>query len=99
MEKYILKNGKEINFEINYRNLFSFQMKYSNSKDLIEAVTKKHAFDHETVMQMLYVGYLGGKNDDTPMSYEEFLDNSTFDFKRDLTIFNNIVNNQNNEKN
>ena len=50
-------------------------------------------------MQILYVGYLGGNNDENPLSYEEFLDSSTFDFKRDLEIFSNIIGNNNDEKN
>ncbi len=99
MKKYILKNGKEINFELNYKNLFKFQSNNPNAKDLIAAVSTKHTIDHETVMQILYVGYLGGNNDENPLSYEEFLDSSTFDFKRDLEIFSNIIGNNNDEKN
>jgi len=92
MEKLKLKNGKEVNLEITYGKLFEFQRKYKDiAKDLIEVVTRKQTTDHETIMQIIYVGYLGGKNEEPILSYEEFLDSIDFDFKRDLILFSNLV--------
>lgn len=92
MEKLKLKNGKEVNLEVTYMKLFEFQRRYKDiSKDLIEVVVKKQAMDHETIMQIIYVGYLGGKNEEPILSYEEFLNELGFNYTRDLMLFNNLV--------
>lgn len=98
MEKLKLKNGKEVNLEVTYGKLFEFQNKYKGiAKDLIEVVVKKQAVDHESIIQLIYVGYLGGKNEEPILTYDQFLNELGFDYKRDLTLFKSLVNNE--EKN
>lgn len=98
MEKLKLKNGKEVNLEVTYGKLFEFQNKYKGiAKDLIEVVVKKQAVDHESIIQLIYVGYLGGKNEEPILTYDQFLNELGFDYKRDLTLFKSLVNNK--EKN
>lgn len=94
MEKLKLKNGKEVNLEITYGKLFEFQRKYKDiAKDLIEVVTRKQTTDHETIMQLIYIGYLGGKNEEPILTYDDFLNELGFDFERDLTLFSKLVKN------
>ncbi len=76
--------------KITYRNLFDFQRSYSGSKDLMEALVKKQTFDHETMVQLIYVGYLG-TNPKEKMEYYEFIDHLDFNAKRDMFLFNDLV--------
>jgi hypothetical protein len=93
MEKLMLKNGQEVNLEVQYIKLFEFQNKYKQAKDLIQVVTAKEAPDTETIMQIIYVAYLGGGNE-TNYEYAEFLNLLKFDFKRDMKLFANLVGNK-----
>lgn len=100
MEKLKLKNGNEVNLEITYIKLFEFQNKYKDiARDLIDTVVKKHSTDQETIMQLIYVGYLGGKNEEPTLNYYEFLELLGFDYARDLTLFSKLVKQENDEKN
>lgn len=90
MEIIKLKNGTEANLEIKYIQLFEFQNKYKQAKDIIQVVTTKNAPDQETIMQLIYVAYLGGGNE-TNYEYAEFLDLLDFDFNRDMTLFSKLV--------
>lgn len=74
------------NLKINYKNLFDFEKSYSNAKDLIEALIKKQAFDHETMIQIIYVGYLG-TNPNPKLDYISFIESLDFDYKRDMELF------------
>ena len=78
------------NLKITYRNLFDFQRTYSGAKDLMEALVKKQTFDHETMVQLIYVGYLG-TNPEKKMEYYEFIDHLDFNAKRDTFLFNDLV--------
>jgi hypothetical protein len=98
MEKLILKNGQEVNLEVKYTELFKFQNNYKDAKDLIIAVTEKKAVEHEVIMQMIYVGYLGGGNTEPLLNYTDFLNELNFDFKRDVSLFGKLVG-TNEEKN
>lgn len=93
MEKVTLKlkNNKEVNLVIKYQKLFEFMGNYKNSKDLIQVVSTKNTVDHETIMQLIYVAYLGGNNEEPIIKYEEFLDLLDFDMNRDMTIFSNLI--------
>ena len=73
--KYVLKDGKEVNLVVNYNNLFKFQRQYIYAKDLVPIVMQKGSADLESIMQTIYVGYLGGDNSEPLMSYEDFLNN------------------------
>lgn len=97
--KYVLKDGKEVNLVVNYNNLFKFQREYKYAKDLVPIVMQKGSADLESIMQTIYVGYLGGDNPEPLMSYEDFLNNIDFNFNRDLNVFSNLVSNKANEKN
>lgn len=97
--KYVLKDGKEVNLVVNYNNLFKFQREYKYAKDLVPIVMQKGSADLESIMQTIYVGYLGGDNPEPLMSYEDFLNNVDFNFNRDLNVFSNLVSNKANEKN
>lgn len=91
MRQITLENGTVIdNLTINYKNLFEFQSTYKGSKDLIEALVKKQTFDHETMIQLIYVGYLG-TNPNPKMDYIEFIEQLTFDYKRDLNLFQELT--------
>ena len=91
MSSIKLKDGTEINnLTITYKNLFDFQKTYPESKDLMEALIKKQTFDHETMIQLIYVAYLG-TNPDKKLEYIDFLDQIGFDYKRDLTLFKEIT--------
>lgn len=104
MKKLKLKNGKEVNLEITYGKLFEFQRNYVDiaKSDLVELITKKELMkqtttvEHETIVQIIYVAYLGGKNEEPTLSYEEFLNEMSFDFKRDLKLFGNLTNSEKN---
>lgn len=86
-----LEDGTIIyNLKITYKNLFDFQSSYSGSKDLMEAIVKKQTFDHETMVQLIYVGYLG-TNPNKKMEYYEFIDHIDFNPKRDMFLFNDLV--------
>lgn len=97
--KYVLKDGKEVNLVVNYNNLFKFQREYKYAKDLVPIVMQKGSADLESIIQIVYVGYLGGNNSEPLMSYEEFLNNIDFNIARDLNIFSELVSNRANEKN
>lgn len=86
-----LEDGTIIsNLKITYRNLFDFQNSYKGSKDLLEALIKKQTFDQEVMIQLIYVGYLG-TNPNPKMEYLDFIDAITFDYKRDMNLFNELV--------
>lgn len=86
-----LEDGTIIsNLKITYRNLFDFQNSYDGSKDLLAALIKKQTFDQEVMIQLIYVGYLG-TNPDPKMEYLDFIDAITFDYKRDMNLFNELV--------
>lgn len=97
--KYVLKDGKEVNLIVNYNNLFKFQREYKYAKDLVPIVMQKGSADLESIIQIVYVGYMGGNNPEPIMSYEEFLNNIDFNLARDLNIFSELVSNRANEKN
>lgn len=107
MEKMKLKNGKEINLEIKYGKLFEFQRKYKDiaRSDLVSLITEKEVLrktatiEHESIMQLIYVAYLGGGNEEPIIEYDDFINNElNFDFKRDLKLFAKLTGN-NDEKN
>ena len=86
-----LEDGTIIsNLKITYKNLFDFQNSYSGSKDLMEAIVKKQTFDHETMVQLIYVGYLG-TNPSKKMDYMEFIESINFSYKRDLELFQDLA--------
>lgn len=86
-----LEDGTIIpNLKITYKNLFDFQNSYSGSKDLMEALVKKQTFDHETMVQLIYVGYLG-TNPSKKMDYMEFIESINFSYKRDLELFQDLA--------
>lgn len=78
------------NLKITYKNLFDFQNSYDNSKDLMEALVKKQTFDHEVMVQLIYVAYLG-TNPTNKMEYFDFIDAIPFDYKRDLNLFQDLT--------
>lgn len=97
--KELAKNQKAIQFEdgtiisnlkITYKNLFDFQNSYSGAKDLMEALIKKQTFEHEVMIQMMYVGYLG-TNPTPKMEYLDFIEHLSFDYERDMYLFNALV--------
>ena len=99
MRTLTLKNGTELNnLTITYKNLFNFQRTYDSAKDLMEALIKKQSFDHEVMVQMIYVGYLG-TNPEPKLDYLDFLDQIGFDYKRDMLLFNDLVGAKTEEKN
>ena len=86
-----LEDGTIINnLKINYKNLFDFQNSYDNSKDLMEALVKKQTFEHEVMVQLIYVGYLG-TNPTNKMEYFDFIDAIPFDYKRDMALFQELT--------
>lgn len=86
-----LEDGTVIkNLKITYKNLFDFQNSYSNSKDLMEALVKKQTFEHEVMVQLIYVGYLG-TNPIPKMEYFDFIDAIPFDYKRDMSLFKELT--------
>lgn len=86
-----LEDGTVINnLKITYKNLFDFQNSYSNSKDLMEALVKKQTFEHEVMVQLIYVGYLG-TNPTNKMEYFDFIDAIPFDYKRDMALFKELT--------
>lgn len=86
-----LEDGTLIsNLKITYKNLFDFQNSYDNSKDLMEALVKKQTFDHEVMVQLIYVAYLG-TNPTNKMEYFDFIDAIPFDYKRDLNLFQDLT--------
>lgn len=94
-----LEDGTIItNLKITYKNLFDFQRSYAGAKDLMEALVKKQTFDHETMVQLIYVAYLG-TNPENKMGYFDFIDSIDFDYKRDLLLFKDLVGVNAEEKN
>ena len=92
-------NGKEVTgLNVTYKNLFEFQRNYKDSKDLMEVLVKKQAYDYETMLQMIYVGYLG-TNPNPKIEYLDFLEQLEFDSKRDMLLFNDLVVIKTKEKN
>lgn len=91
-EKAILfEDGTKIsNLKITYKNLFDFQNSYEGAKDLMAALIKKQTFEHEVMVQMIYVGYLG-TNPNPKMDYLTFIDNLSFDYERDTVLFNALI--------
>lgn len=86
-----LEDGTIINnLKITYKNLFDFQNSYDNSKDLMEALVKKQTFEHEVMVQLIYVGYLG-TNPTNKMEYFDFIDAIPFDYKRDMALFQELT--------
>lgn len=86
-----LEDGTIINnLKITYKNLFDFQNSYDNSKDLMEALIKKQTFEHEVMVQLIYVGYLG-TNPTNKMEYFDFIDAIPFDYKRDMALFQELT--------
>lgn len=86
-----LEDGTIINnLKITYKNLFDFQNHYENSKDLMEALVKKQSFEHEVMVQLIYVGYLG-TNPTNKMEYFDFIDAIPFDYKRDMVLFKELT--------
>ena len=86
-----LEDGTIINnLKITYKNLFDFQNSYHNSKDLMEALVKKQTFEHEVMVQLIYVGYLG-TNPTNKMEYFDFIDAIPFDYKRDMALFQELT--------
>lgn len=86
-----LEDGTIINnLKITYKNLFDFQNHYENSKDLMEALVKKQTFEHEVMVQLIYVGYLG-TNPTNKMEYFDFIDAIPFDYKRDMALFKELT--------
>ncbi|MCX4365110.1 MAG: hypothetical protein OSJ70_04995 [Bacilli bacterium] len=86
-----LENGTIINnLKITYKNLFDFQNSYDNSKDLMEALVKKETFEHEVMIQLIYVAYLG-TNPTDKMEYFDFIDAIPFDYKRDMKLFGELT--------
>ena len=86
------------NLKITYKNLFDFQNSYDNSKDLMEALVKKQTFEHEVMVQLIYVGYLG-TNPTNKMEYFDFIDAIPFDYKRDMALFQELTGLKANSKN
>ena len=94
-----LEDGTIINnLKITYKNLFDFQNSYDNSKDLMEALVKKQTFEHEVMVQLIYVGYLG-TNPTNKMEYFDFIDAIPFDYKRDMALFQELTGLKANSKN
>ena len=86
-----LEDGTLIsNLKITYKNLFDILTSYVNSKDLMEALVKKQTFDHEVMVQLIYVAYLG-TNPTNKMEYFDFIDAIPFDYKRDLNLFQDLT--------
>lgn len=86
-----LEDGTIIdNLKITYKNLFDFQNHYDDSKDLMEALVKKQTFEHEVMVQLIYVGYLG-TNPTNKMEYFDFIDAIPFDYKRDMALFQELT--------
>jgi len=86
-----LEDGTLIsNLKITYKNLFDFQNSYDNSKDLMEALVKKQTFEHEVMVQLIYVAYLG-TNPANRMEYFDFIDAIPFDYKRDMNLFQDLT--------
>ena len=86
-----LEDGTIINnLKITYKNLFDFQNSYDNSKDLMEALVKKQTFEHEVMVQLIYVGYLG-TNPTNKMEYFDFIEAIPFDYKRDMALFQEVT--------
>lgn len=80
------------NLKVTYKNLFEFQNSYDKSKDLMEALIKKQSFDYETMVQMIYVGYLGALNPtDKKLDYMSFLESISLDYKRDMNLFKDLT--------
>lgn len=97
--KYELKDGTEVNLIVTYNNLFKFQNEYKGAKDLVPVIMKKGSADLESIMQIIYVGYLGGNNPTPILKYEEFLDKLDFNFSRDMVVFTQLTSNTSNQKN
>lgn len=86
-----LEDGTLIkDLKITYKNLFDFQNSYDNSKDLMEALVKKQTFEHEVMVQLIYVAYLG-TNPTNKMEYFDFIDAIPFDYKRDMNLFQDLT--------
>ena len=56
----------------------------------MEALVKKQTFDHEVMVQLIYVAYLG-TNPTNKMEYFDFIDAIPFDYKRDLNLFQDLT--------
>ncbi len=76
--------------KITYKNLFDFENSYPHAKDLMEALVKKQTFDHEAMVQLIYVGYLG-TNPVKKMDYIEFIESVPFSYKRDMELFKDLT--------
>lgn len=86
------------NLKVTYKNLFDFQNSYDGSKDLMEVLIKKQALDYETMIQIIYVGYLG-TNPDPKLEYFDFIDRLAIDYKRDMQLFTELTGIKTDKKN
>ena len=96
-----LADGKQIdNLKVTYNNIFEFQNKYPEvAKDLITVLTTKKGLSMESIIQTIYVGYVGSCVDEKPMDYYEFLNSLDFDVNRDMNLFEELTGNKNKAKN
>lgn len=82
-----------------YKKIFEFVNNPNNAsfaKDLVQVITTKRAMDYESIVQFIYVSYLGGNNPEPFLTYSEFLDAmGKPDFKRDMKIFAKLTGNEN----
>ncbi len=107
----IFVNGVEQEIELmpTYQKMFEFVNNYPKAKDIVAVATRKKAVDYESVMQFIYISYLGGNNPQPLLKYEDFLNAIQPSFDRDMLLFaklmgknvsaNNVETLSDNEKN
>lgn len=85
----ICVNGVEQEVELvpTYQKMFEFVNNYPKAKDIVAVATRKKAVDYESVMQFIYISYLGGNNSQPLLTYEDFLNAIQPSFDRDMLIF------------
>ena len=97
MASITLSDGRQF---VTYKNIFDFQNKYPEAaKDLITVITTKKGLSIESIIQTIYVGYVGSCINEKPMDYYEFLDSLDFDVNRDMNLFEELTGNKNKAKN
>lgn len=100
MAKITLTNqetGKKetVNLILRFRKAIEFEKEHKDSNIIKTMSGNKGAPTFETMVQMLYIGYVGGLNK-SRYTYDEFMDMIEFDFSDVMTAYSDMINKKKN---
>lgn len=90
MEKIKLSNGEKVNLFVTTRNIMEFEKKFQGTNLIKVLNTFEGAPNFTTIVQLIYVGYLGGANK-SDYTFDEFVELVEFDIDELCTLFSKIA--------